>query len=523
MMRLLAALLLLAAGSAAQTVSVSAIVSERPEHIAVTIYHEGVVHTAELMNSASRGDGLAMISETRTVDLPEGDSVIQFRGVAATMVPETADIAGFPDEISERNFDYGLLSPATLLEKSVGETVHLVRTDRKTGKVTDEPALVLTGPNGAILKIGNRTEALGCSGLPERLVFDRVPDGLLDQPTLSMRVHAARAGHYALLLRYIATGMNWSADYVARINPDGRTLDLSGWITLANISETGFSQAAVDVIAGHVQTSGDDQPHEVEERAVQNACWPTQINWAKIRALAPMFRMAAAPAPPAMGGALEAVVVSSSRIRAIEARDLGDLKQYPLPEATDVAAKQSKQVQFLDQAAVPFERVYAYRPDEEAMEQSGAILPATILLRLQNTQKDGLGKPLPAGQIATMVTSRSDEPLLAEQGEVDDTAVGLKLEIRGGQTSEVWAQPKLVRSSRAGSGDRQRTIKEMEVTLTNQKPGPVTVEWHEIRAEGATVPEESQAHDKRDGDFVWTSKLSPGGRSVLRYTLDIPG
>ena len=476
MMRLLAALLLLAAGSAAQT----AIVSERPDRIAVTIYHEGVVHTAELMDSASRGNGLAMISETSAVDLPDGDSVIQFRGVAATMVPQTADIAGFPDEIRERNFDYGLLSPATLLEKSVGETVHLVRTDRKTGKVSDEAATVLTGPNGAILKIGDRYEALGCSGLPERLVFDRIPEGLLDKPTLSVRVHAAHGGHYTLLLRYIATGLNWSADYVARINPDGRTLDLSGWITLANIGETGFSQAAVDVIAGHVQTTGDDQPHEVEERAVQNACWPNQINWARLRAFEAMNAVAAPPAMAMRVAApvMEQVVVSGSRI---EARDLGDLKQYPLPEATDVAAKQSKQVQFLDQAAVPFERIYGYRLDEDAMEQPDAIT-ATILLRLHNTEKDGLGKPLPAGQIATLVASHADEPLLAERGDMTDTAVGLPLEIRAGQTNQVLAQPRLVRASKAGPTDRRRAIREMEVTLTNQKPDPVTVEWREIRS-----------------------------------------
>jgi len=516
MTRLLAAILFLAASTAAH----GAVVSERPDRIAVTIYHEGVVETAELMDSASRGDGLAMVAETRTVDLPEGDSVIQFRGVAATMVPETVDIAGFPDEIRERNFDYGLLSPATLLQKSVGETVHLVRTDRKTGKVTDEPATVLTGPNGTILKIADRYETLGCSGLPERLVFDQVPDGLLDKPTLSVRVHAAKSGRYTLLLRYIATGMNWSADYVAHVNPDGRTLDLSGWITLANIGETGFSQASVDVIAGHVQTTGEDQPHEPDVRMAQNACWPTQINWAQIRAFYGFS--APPPAPPAMrAGApvLEQVVVSGNRI---EARNLGDLKQYPMPEATDLAAKQSKQVQFLDQAGVPFEPIYGYRVEEEAMERLDAILPATILLRLHNTENDGLGKPLPAGQIATMVESRRDDPLLMERGEVNDTAVGLPLEIRAGQTDQVLAQPRLARSTRAGVPGRFRNIKEMEVTLTNRKSEPVTVEWRAMQFEGATVPGENHVHGMRDGDFLWTVKLNPGEQGVLRYTLDVP-
>ena len=76
----------------------------------------------------------------------------------------------------------------------------------------------------------------------------------------------------------------------------------------------------------------------------------------------------AAPAP-----VVEQVTVSGARV--IEARDLGDLKQYPLPDATDVAAKQSKQIQFLDQAAVPFERIYGYRLDEGAMEKAGNSTP----------------------------------------------------------------------------------------------------------------------------------------------------
>lgn len=279
----------------------------------------------------------------------------------------------------------------------------------------------------------------------------------------------------------------------------------------------------MDVIAGHVQTTGDDRPQELEIRRVYDACWPTRINWASIRVFGALMGFSAPTplAPPPASARVEEVTVSGARI---EARNLGDLKQYPLPEATDVAAKQSKQVQFLDQADVPFERIYAWRAEEETMEQADALLPATIVLRLQNTEKDRLGKPLPAGQIATVVASQGqgDDPLLTEQGELKDTAVGLPLEIRAGHSSQVLAQPRLIRATEAGPANRRRAIREMEVTLTNQKPAPVTVEWREEIFEGESVAEENRPHDARDGDYFWTMKLGPGERGLLRYTLDRP-
>jgi len=168
---LLASLLMLIAQPAC-----AAIISERPEAVAVTIYHEGTVDTEYLMenNPDHRNYGLAMIHEVRTVDLPEGNSEIQFRGVAATMVAETAELSGLPEGTLQRNFDYDLLSPSALVNKSQGQSVLLIRTDKRTGVVTQERALVMAGTQGAILKIGDRYEALGCNVGAERLESRRI-------------------------------------------------------------------------------------------------------------------------------------------------------------------------------------------------------------------------------------------------------------------------------------------------------------------------------------------------------------
>src|SRR6202008_1670908 len=159
------------------------------------------------------------VVETRTVDLPAGPSTVQFRGVASTIVPDSAQIAGLPKGGLEGDLDYDLLSPGSLLEHSVGKQVHLVRTDPKTGKESVETAVVRAASGGAILDAGGKFEALHCGGPPERLVFDEIPQGLTGTPTLSVRTSVPEAGRYTIRLAYIAMRMNWSADYVARVDP----------------------------------------------------------------------------------------------------------------------------------------------------------------------------------------------------------------------------------------------------------------------------------------------------------------
>src|SRR5271170_7883132 len=218
------------------------IISKGPDSVAVALYHDGPVDTSDLVHPSWNmlDDGLAFITETRTVDLPAGPAVLKLRGVTSTMVPQTADIQGLSAGVIEQNFDYDLLSPGSLLAKSIGETVRLVRTDTKSGKRIDETAIVRSGPDGAVFEINGKFEALRCSALPEKLVFEHIPGGLTDSPTLSVHTMAPADGRYAIKLSYIATGLNWSADYVAHIKPGSDTLELRGWLTLANFSDTGF-------------------------------------------------------------------------------------------------------------------------------------------------------------------------------------------------------------------------------------------------------------------------------------------
>jgi len=234
--------------------AIAAPVSERPDKVLLTVYHSGMDYESQdprAFADPRPEDGLAFITEIRTIDVPAGPASIELRGVASTIVPQTAMVEGLPGGVVERNFDYDLLSPGSLIAKSVGEAVTLVRTNSKTGKRVEKTGVVKSGPGGVVLAFGDGSaEALQCSGLPEKLVFSKIPGGLRDSPTLSIRTNAPKAGRYTIKLHYIAVGLNWAANYVARLRPDGKSFDLTGWVTLMNAGDTGFTDVPLDIVAG---------------------------------------------------------------------------------------------------------------------------------------------------------------------------------------------------------------------------------------------------------------------------------
>ena len=140
------------------------------------------VDLATIIPSLLQQQGLALIVETRTVDVPAGEGVIRFANVADGIITASVVIDGLPARITEQNSDFDLLTPGGLIRRSVGEVVRRVRTNPETGAETVDVGILRAANDGVALEINGRIEALQCSGQPERLVLDRVPEGLTDQP-----------------------------------------------------------------------------------------------------------------------------------------------------------------------------------------------------------------------------------------------------------------------------------------------------------------------------------------------------
>lgn len=523
-MRALIGALALAAAAPAYA---DTIASPAPEKVAVTLYRDGDGPFQALddwQRAQAAEKGLILVTETRTVDLPAGRHVIRFDGVAEGLIPQSAAIEGLPGKAVERNYDYALLSPGTLVERSLGQPIKVVRTNRKTGRQQSVDATLVQGPDGLMVRTAEGVEALGCSGGPERLVLDRAPDGLTDKPSLSTVVDVPSPTRAKLTVSYLALGVNWQADYVASIHPDGKHLDLTGWLTLVNSGGSRFVDAPTQAVAGKLSRAYV-RVDKGQPKPIVRACWPmdtTHFGRSPVPppppAPPPAPMMAMAPMMDARGGVQEIAVTAQRRVALATQSNLGDYKLYTLPEPVTLNARQTKQVAFLDQKDVAFQRLYAVEidPYDDYDDADEALIVPDVVLRLENKTANGLGKPLPSGALSAIETA-DGRPAFAGEQAVRDVAVGEPLDLVIGGAMDVRARPRLVQEKTLA---KDRVRRAYEVDLSNAKTIPVTVELRQDpSAEGFKVVAEQARHELRNGKVAWRITLAPGESRTFAYAI----
>lgn len=519
-------------------------VSEQPASVTVVVYRDEPVNTVELMERARQSwsrldlEGLALIVEKRVVDIPAGEGVVRFKGLATGIVPHSATIDGLPAELLEQNADYDLVTPGNLLERSIGQSVTVVRTNVANGDVIEEAGVLRAGTNGAVVEIGGRFEALDCSGLTERLVFDSVPEGLGATPTLSIKTRAEQAGRHEITLAYLATGLQWSADYVARVAPDQSTINLEGWITLANFGGTSFADAPVVVVAGDLARDEDTRPVQLRIRNSSVDCWPqmrTDQIWLE-RSYKQDRReydgppvILPGPPPPALAVREPAsdIIVTGNRVMARQ-EELGDYKAYVLPHLTTVAAQQTKQVLFLaqDDIAVEKVRVASFMSSDATAQPQASI----VELRAKNEKAVGLGLPVPEGNVAFYITTDEQPTAYAGVDTLSDTPVGLPVRLKFQQDALVTSKVIVTADTTRGSGARRRKVESYQITLSNGSDQAADIEmpldlW-QAGARGFRIEREGLRSriDSDTGRRVWRTRLESGQQRTfdVRWSYDDP-
>jgi hypothetical protein len=511
---LLAWAALAAVPAAAQTVVTSA----GPERAAVTLYRDPG-RSPDRPPNADWLEGFALVTETRTVTLPAGAAEIRFEGVAGGIVPQSAIVTGFPDGIVERNRDAYLLSPSTLLDRSLGQRVLIRRTSRATGAVTESEAVIRSGADGAVvLQTREGNEALRCTGLPETLVYDGVPQGLSARPTLSVRTRASRPVTATITLAYLASGFDWQANYVANLSDDGTSLDLLAWLTLGSSDETSFVNASTQAVAGRLNREAVE-PEPREGGPLQLQCWPqgttSDIPLEQLQRLG-MGR------GYALRNRSEEIVVTGSRIpgrgmmdspmavTAITAQleALGDLKLYRIPEPVTLAARSQKQVAFMVRQQVRIRFAWRQRFDAGSAFGSGQGAPVRLLLS-RNREAWGLGEPLPAGRLI-LFGQGPDRPILLGEGVLADRAVGEDVEVPLGPSPGVLTAFRIL--------SRRNGVGQFELVVSNDRPQPVAFEgelyFGNVRANARL--------GRRNGQPLWTVTVPASGRAVLCFRAALP-
>jgi hypothetical protein len=489
--------------------------SPRADAVAITIYR----------------DNLALITETRTVDLPDSAVTLVIEGVVETLLPQSAVIADIARPVAEANFDFDRLTPRALLEGSVGESVIVTRTNPATGVATRAAARVVSAGEGVILWLEDGHEALYCSGLPERLEFVRIPDGLRAKPQLSVKLAPGEAGPRTVKVSYLAHGFAWSADYVARLNERSNRMNLSGWATLTNRTGAAFQQAEVQLVAGNLNIlaaagggSGAQDRDRIAQPEAQGIALLSDCFAADSRAgffvgntIADLRGM-----DPSFGTRTLTLVdgrrmVSTSSQADLE--ELGDYHLYRIPWRSDLGAHQTKQALFLDKRNVRVERFYSLRRRALTQPANEEVVTPNLVVRWENIERAGLGEPLARGTVRVFEPYGGRE-VFAGEATIEDRPVGVPVELEIGRALNVMLEV-TTGFGRSGTQNRPRTTVAADYRIVNNKSVPIDIEIRhsaESRYRDLQVEESSRQAGRKYGDLAWRFTVRPG-EGALRYRL----
>ncbi len=444
------------------------------KEVAVTIYNQQ----------------LALIKDVRSVTLSKGPNRLAFRDVSAEIKPETAALRSLshPGEIHllEQNFDFDLLSPNKLLQKYVGKRVSVVRTHPTTGVESEEEALVLSANNGVVLKIGERIE----TGIPGRLVYDRVPDNLRDRPTLTIQLDSDIEGSQRLELSYLSGGLNWKADYVAELNPGDDRMDLNGWVTLTNQSGTTYREARLQLVAGDV--------HRVREHK-----------------------------PEVMMSAL-AKQERAVREEMMSEESLFEYHLYSLGRPTTIADNQTKQVALLSASEIAVHKKFVLKGRDYYYRSSygdlGQKLKVGVFVKIRNSESSNLGVPLPKGIVRVYKRDSQGNAQFVGEDRIDHTPKNEEIRLKLGNAFDVTADKKQTDFKKIAVVGRYNYAFESsyEIELKNAKIQPITVIVQEPVPGDWKIVKESHSHEKQAASTaVWRIEVPPEGKAVLTYTVQV--
>src|SRR5437870_6862056 len=235
--------------------------------IAQTSVQTTTASDRQSVNITVYSSNLGLVRETRRLTLPSGRIALRFADVTAQIRPETVHLGSLTSlsavRILEQNYQYDLLNPAKLLDKFVGKEITLVLRRYQNNSESFEPvqATLLSNNGGQVWRINGQI-VINPTNIAE-MRFPDLPKNLVATPTLVWDVENRESASQTVEASYLTGGMNWRADYVLLVNAEDTKGDLQGWVTLTNMSGTGFEDARLQLVAGDVNRVSADRTYDL--------------------------------------------------------------------------------------------------------------------------------------------------------------------------------------------------------------------------------------------------------------------
>lgn len=439
--------------------------ADERESVAITVYNQN----------------FGLVREIRTLDLASGRVDLEFADVASGIQPETVHIRpldGAGLQVLEQNYQYDLLDPEKLLEKYVGRTVTVYRTDGD-GVEVPRQAEVLSVNGGAILRIDGEITF----DYPGRFGFPELPDNLIAEPTLLWRLDAG-GGDQRVEVSYLTRNLSWTADYVMVLNEDDTAADLTGWVTLENESGATYEDANLQLVAGDVQRLAD---------------------------------------PDAMRGRMMADVAMEAAAPGFTEESFFEYHLYTLQRPADVVNNEQKQVVLLEAAGFEVDKRLIFHGQRQYYrrqhDQISADQKVGVYLDFENSERAGLGMPLPRGTVRVYKRDDSEAQQFIGEDRIDHTPRDEELRIKMGEAFDVVADRRQMEYTAVSRCVSESTWR---IDVRNHKDEDVTVQLVEPVGGDWDILSSSHPATRVDaGTFTFDPRIEARGETTVEYRIRV--
>lgn len=443
--------------------------------------------------------GFGLVKESRQFNLKAGRQSVTVEDVAAMIEPSSVGIKSLTDpnsfEVLEQNYQFDLINPLAILNKSVGKRVRLIRTigqqrDVLEGILLSSPTAIVgtagggsqTTYNGMVIRTDDGRIILDPTGEVE---VTSIPDGLISKPTLLWDIHATKAGQNQVELSYLTQGINWNADYVFTLDGEGKG-DLKGWVTVNNQSGATYQEAKLKLLAGDVQRA---QPPR-------------------------------GPGSPARGGAV--MEMKSDMGFAEEA--FFEYHLYTLQRPATIRNREIKQLSLLEGKGVKVEKKLII----DALRNFGAFYPSEgevgtgnikpmVRVEFVNSKENNLGMPLPQGKVKVYQRDKSGSVQMLGEDNIEHTPKDERLSLFVGRSFDVVASRKRTNYRRINNTTFEQTF---EIEVRNRKETAETVYVLERHFFDWRVTNETMKSEKMDANTLqYVLNLKAGEVQKVTYTV----
>jgi hypothetical protein len=415
-----------------------------------------------------------MVTDSRQVDLAAGSQIVRFMPVATTTDPRGAilESGGMATGVALR---HDAASREKLLDRFDGQRVEIF---------SAEASQILAGtlrmtPAGPLVEVGEKLYAEP----PGNLILPGA-GALALRPALDFAVSASSAWSGPATASYLASGLGWACEYTLRTDTIQTKGQLSQWAALRNQAGLAFRDAQITLVAGDARRGGGHPPRPY-----------------LMRAMAP-----GAPAADVAEVAPESFAVRYMfRLPGRLTLDRGD-------ETRILLGGPPREVTIVRELRVE-EGVVMFR-------QADAELPAKARARLvlENTERAGLGIPLPAGRVTVYTPDRRGKPQLAGEAGMPDTPSGQRILLDLGEAFDVTARR--TQSHFAEFPDAKEVG--YRIVLKNASDAAVTVDVIEnVPGDWRMLNSSHEFERVHASQIRFRPGVPAGGETVLTYTVRI--